>query len=368
MKPCLGYTSCKFFPFTTTYPSMRPSIAAALAIVLPCALLASGARAAISTHQLDNGVIRAVATEEIGGRLLAFSLAGKPNFLKLDDRAGDPAQAIDAKTDNVGYLGHEIWLGPQSQWWSQQNVNPERAAEKAPWPPDPYLSLAKYTVAKKTAQELVVDSPASPVSGIALSKRYALVPGKPNSLQVEVSATNRRDRQVAWDIWFNTRTHGDTRVYVPLADGAEVRAQAIGNDATAPLRYTVAERIFSLDIVAPPPGQSARNGKIFLQPAYGWMAGFRGEQAFIVQFPLQPRSAIHPEQGQIELFSDYRPAEMNMSLLEMEVHAPYVALEPGQTMKAAQLWTIVPYQGPATRAAHIAFLRKQAKQLGLQGL
>ena len=322
----------------------------------------------MTTHQLDNGVVRALATEAIGGRLLAFSLAGKPNFLKFDEQAGDPAQAIDARTDNVGYLGHEIWLGPQSQWWTRQNVNPERAADKTPWPPDPYLSLAKYTVAKKTAQELIVDSPASPVSGIALSKRYALVPGKPNSLQVEVSATNRRQREVAWDIWFNTRTYGDTRVYVPLADGAEVRTQAIGSDAAAPLRYTVAERIFSLDLVAPPPGQSARNGKIFLQPAYGWMAGFRGEQAFIVQFPLQARSAIHPDQGQIELFSHYQPAEMNMSLLEMEVHAPYVALEPGMTMKAAELWTIVPYEGPATRAAHIAFLRKQAKQLGLQGL
>jgi hypothetical protein len=340
----------------------------AAAIALPCALLACGARAGIVTHQLDNGVIRALATEAIGGRLLAFSLVSKPNFLKLDEQAGDPAQAIDARTDNVGYLGHEIWMGPQSQWWSRQTVNQERAAQKAAWPPDPYLSLAKYTVAKKSASELIVDSPASPVSGIALSKRYALVPGKPNSLQVEVSATNRCEHEVAWDIWFNTRTHGDTRVYVPLAEAADVRTQAIGNGAGAPLRYTVAGRIFSLDLVVPPAGQSARNGKIFLQPAYGWMAGFRGAQAFIVQFPLQPRSAIHPEQGQIELFSEYRPAEMDKSLLEMEVHAPYVALEPGKTMKAAELWTIVPYQGPATRAAHIAFLRKQAKQLGLQGL
>jgi hypothetical protein len=341
---------------------------AVAAIALPCATLASGAPADIATHQLDNDVIRVIATEEIGGRLLSFSLAGKPNFLKLDEQAGNPAQAIDARTGNVAYLGHEIWLGPQSRWWSQQSVNRERAAAKAPWPPDPYLSLAKYTLAKKTDRELIVDSPASPVSGIALSKRYALVPDKPNSLQVEVSATNRRDRAVAWDIWFNTRTHGDTRVYVPLADGAGVRTQASRNDGTAPLRYTVAERIFSLDIVAPPPGQSARNGKIFLQPAYGWMAGFRGEQAFIVQFPLQARSAIHPEQGQVELFSDYRPAEMDKGLLEMEVHAPYVALEPGKNMNAAELWTIVPYQGPATRAAHIAFLRKQAKQLGLEGL
>ena len=347
---------------------MRTRTAVSLAIALSCAILACGARAQIATHQLDNGVIRAVATEEIGGRLLSFSLAGKPNFLKLDEKAGNPAQAIDANTENVGYLGHEIWLGPQSQWWSHQNANPQRAAEKAVWPPDPYLSLAKYSVVRKTARELIVDSPASPVSGVSLSKRFALVKGKPNSLQVQVSATNRRDRQVAWDIWFNTRTHGDTLVYVPLADGAQLRAEPVSGPANAPLRYTVADGIFSLDMVAPPPGQMARVGKIFLQPAYGWMAGFHGEQAFIVQFQLQARSAIHPEQGQIELFNDYQPAQSDKGLLEMEVHAPYKTLQPGQTMTAAELWTIIPYQGPATRAAHLAFLRKQATQLGLKGL
>jgi hypothetical protein len=37
-------------------------------------------------------------------------------------------------------------------------------------------------------------------------------------------------------------------------------------------------------------------------------------------------------------------------------------------MKAAEFWIIAPYQGPAKQAAHIAFLLKQARQLGREGL
>jgi hypothetical protein len=341
---------------------------ASLALALPGALLATSVDARVPTHQLDNGTVQASITESIGGRLLSFSLAGKPNFLRLDETAGDPAAPVDARADNVGYLGFEIWAGPQKQWWMHQHVNAERAASKAGWPPDPYLSLAKYKLGKATAQEVVVESPASPVNGLQLKKRYALVEGKPNSLQVDVSATNRRHQNVAWDIWFNTRVRADTQVYVPVASKDDVHMQPVEGEADkAPLTFTYTDRIFSLDVPALTAGQPARNGKVFIQPADGWMAGFHSGQAFIVQFAHQPRSAIHPDQGQIELYNDF-PLDLNKGLMEMEVHAPYVKLAPGHSMRAGELWTILPYDGAATREAHVAFLRAQAGALGLKGL
>jgi hypothetical protein len=336
------------------------------AALLSCALVSVSAGAAIPTHALDNGTVRATVTEAIGGRLLSFSLAGQPKFLRLDEQAGDPAAKVDAASENVGYLGHEIWVGPQKQWWVHQSVNPELAARKANWPPDPYLSLAPYTVTEQSARAVTVASPASPVSGVQLSKRYALVDGKPNSLKLDVSATNRRDSQVAWDIWFNTRTHADTRVYVPVAASSDVRLETV--QPAAPLSYTLRDRVFSLDMPADAPGQRQRKGKLFLQPSSGWMAGFHGAQAFIVQFVLRPRAEIHPDQGQIELYNDFQPGNPNAGLLEMEVHAPYRQLAPGQSMNASETWTILPYAGASSREAHIAFLRKQAKALGLGGL
>ena len=136
--------------------------------------------------------------------------------------------------------------------------------------------------------------------------------------------------------------------------------------AASPPQHTLAGRVFALDV--PAGGQPRRRGKVFLQPSAGWMAGFRGAQAFIVQFQHQARSAIHPDQGQVELYQDIDPARPQGGLIEMEVHAPWHTLAPGARMDAAELWTLLPYGGPDTRAAHLAFLRLHARALGLDGL
>lgn len=335
-----------------------------LLLGLLCALPAA---ANPPVHALDNGTVRAEVTDAIGGRLLSFARAGRPNFLRLDLAAGDPSAPVSADADNVGYLGHETWAGPQKQWWAHQDVNPARKAARAPWPPDPWLSLAKYTIKRVSASELVLDSPASPVNGLQFEKRYALVPGKPDSLRVEAGAINRRAAPVAWDIWFNTRVHGGTHVYVPVAAAGDVRIEAQPpSSGFAPPRHTLAGQVFTLDV--PAAGQPRRRGKVFLQPAAGWMAGFRDGQAFIVQFQLQPKRAIHPDQGQVELYQDIDPAQAGSGLIEMEVHAPWRTLAPGARMDAAELWTLLPYAGPDTRAAHLAFLRIHARALGLDGL
>ena len=340
---------------------------AALASIALSALLSLPSFAAPPVHMLDNGTVRASVTDAIGGRLLAFSLAGQPNFLRLDTAAGNPNAPVDAATGNVAYLGHEVWAGPQKQWWLHQDVNAGRKAAQAPWPPDPYLSLARYTMEAATSDALVLRSPASPVNGLQLVKRYALVPGKPNSLRLDVGAINRRDRPVAWDIWFNTRVHADARVYVPVEADSGVRIEpGTATAGFAPLAYALQDGVFALDV--PTPGQPARRGKVFLRPAAGWMAAFRADQAFIVQFPLQPRAAIHPDQGQVELYNEIHPGEPGKGLLEMEVHAPFCTLAPGARMDAHETWTLLPYAGPDTRAGHLAFLRARARRLGLPGL
>lgn len=340
----------------------------ALALALPCALMAAAHAAPdLPVHTLDNGSVRATVTDAIGGRLLSFGLAGKANFIKIDTSAGNPGAPVDATADNVGYFGHEIWIGPQKEWWSHQDVNPARAG--APWPPDPYLSLARYKVEDKRAGAITLASPASPVNGLQLVKRYSLDPARPHSLRLDVDAANVRTSQVAWDIWFNTRAHADTRVYVPVARREDVRQQAIEpKPDMVPLTWTLADGLFSLDAFPAGAGRPHRNGKMLLQPSSGWMAGFHRGQVLVIQFAHQPRAAIHPDQGQIELYNDWQPDAPDKGLMEMEVHAPYVKLAPGRHMQASELWTLLPYDGPDTRAAQVAFLRSHAKALGLDGI
>jgi hypothetical protein len=345
-------------------PTPRKTV---LALALPCALMAAAHAADIPVHTLDNGSVRATVTDAIGGRLLSFALAGRSNFLKVDTAAGDPGAPIDATMDNVGYMGHEIWIGPQKEWWSHQDVNRARAG--ASWPPDPWLSLARYKIEDARPDAVTLASPASPVNGLQLVKRYSLVAGKPHSLRLDVDAANTRKNQVAWDIWFNTRAHADTRVYVPVARRDDVRQQAIEpKPDMVPLTWTLADGLFSLDFYPAGKGRPHRNGKMLLQPSAGWMAGFHGGQVLVIQFAHQPRAAIHPDQGQVELYNDWQPDAPDKGLMEMEVHAPYVKLAPGRHMQASEQWTLLPYDGPDTRQAQVAFLRAHARELGLVGI
>lgn len=338
---------------------MPRSSQSCLALGLACAFISTAIAAPdqLPAHRFDNGVVQARISEVAGGRLLSFALAGKPNFLLIDESAGNPDAPPDAHSGYIRYQGHEVWIGPQREWWVHQDLNPARAAAKATWPPDPWLSLAKYTLVDKQGDQIALDSPASPVSGVQLRKRYALVADRPDSLRLEAEATNRSGKPAGRDIWFNTRVPAHTRAYVPVASKDDMRIEPAGA-----LQTTLEDGLLSLDL--PAPGQDARKGKLFVQPSHGWVAAFRDGQALVIRFAHQPRAAIHPAQGQVELYQDANPAAPDKGMLEIEVHASYVELAPGQTMKAAELWTILPYDGPATRAAHLAFLRRHAAQLG----
>lgn len=339
-------------------PRSSPSF---LAIGLACFPIAASAFDQLPAHRFDNGVVQARISEVAGGRLLSFALAGKPNFLLIDEAAGNPETPPDAHSGYIRYQGHEVWIGPQREWWVHQDLNPARAAAKATWPPDPWLSLAKYALADQRPGEITLDSPASPVSGVQLRKRYALVAGQPNGLQLDAEATNRSGKPAGRDIWFNTRVPAHTRAYVPVATQEDLRIEPAGA-----LQTTLAGGLLSLDL--PAPGQPARKGKLFIQPSHGWVAAFRDGQALVIRFAHQPRAAIHPAQGQVELFQDADPATQGKGMLEIEVHAPFVELAPGQAMKASELWAILPYDGPATREAHTAFLRRNAAQLGIPAI
>lgn len=315
---------------------------------------------------LKNNKIELQVTPDIGGRVLSFSLRDKNNFLKLGEEVKkNPNPTVNAEAGNIGYFGHEMWVGPQSAWWTQQKVNSERLASQAIWPPDPYLSLGKNKIIAQSAEHLVLEGLESPVSGVQLQKTYSFLKDRPNSLKLDVTTRNIRAEHVAWDIWFNTRVDTETDVYVPVSGMWAVRVDHLTDELIAPLAYRLEQGIFSLDILPPPEGKTSRRGKVFLQPSLGWMAGFKHEQAFIIQFQLQPRNAIHPQQGQVELYLDYQTENPAAGLLEMEVHAPYRTLAPDEIMSATEYWTILSYNGAKTRKAHLDFLRKHAKELGL---
>lgn len=344
-------------------------LAVLFVVALPISAHAASDTSGVELLKLENKSIMVEVTPDIGGRILHFSRQGAPNFLRVGKEVKDiPDPVVDANASNIGYLGHEMWVGPQSAWWTEQSLNTARLKEKAMWPPDPYLVLSSYKVTESDDRQVVLQGPSSPISGVAFTKTYRLLKDSPDSLQLDVTARNTRKSAVSWDIWFNTRVRAEAKVYVPIKNKESLKVNPFPGDDVAPPVYRVKDNLFTFDLVPPPTGKTVRRGKAFMQPADGWMAAFDHGQVFIVQFELQPASLIHPEQGQVELYLDYQPGKPEAGLLEMEVHAPYRTLAPGEAMHAQERWTILTYDGDFTHEGHLQFLRRHSAGLGLRGL
>lgn len=328
--------------------------------------LASSPKAAIERIQLHNEVIELSATPALGGRVLSFNLRGHPNVLKTGIAVDQqPGPEVSATAGDIPYLGHDVWVGPQSQWWLHQQVNPARKAAAAVWPPDPYLSLATTRTVTRSGDQLILEGVPSPVTGVQLRKRVALSSTRADTVEVEATARNIRKQLIAWDLWFNTRVAASTRVFVPVANGADIRVQPPTEAGTTAPTYRHHEGVFVLSADTRQDGLTQR-GKLLLQPSAGWMAGFAGGQVLVIRFTHQPLAAIHPEQGQVELYLDAPPQHPEQGLLEMEVHAPYRQLAPGAQMQAQEQWTLLRYSGPDEQQAQRQFLCSKAKELGLR--
>ncbi|HEX7028341.1 MAG TPA: DUF4380 domain-containing protein [Gammaproteobacteria bacterium] len=308
---------------------------------------------------LEDSVARMEVTAAYGGRVLSFSLQGRENLLKVGEAVMNvPDPEVSPEANNIPYFGHIVWLGPQNEWWTHQQVNPQRFKAKAGWPPDPYLVFARNKVVERTAEKLVLEGVASPVSGVQLRKTFSLTE-KPGMFELFAEAINVSGKELSWDIWFNTRVQPSTSVYVPVTSEQDLRADSGARGTVGPVEYLLSGGLLTLDVERLPTGMTGRRGKLFIQPSAGWMAGFAGEQVFVIEFPLQPKEAIHPAHGQVELYLNYRPESLEDSLIEMEVHAPYRTLKPGEAMRAGERWTVLPYDGPDDKAAHIDFLKKR---------
>jgi hypothetical protein len=335
---------------------MRTTVTSTLLVAL-CLLAASACAGEVERIRLQSTELVVEVTPALGGRVLHAGRRGSPNLIKAGEPVvSQPVPEVSADADDIGYLGHDVWLGPQSGWWSDQQANPARRASKAVWPPDPYLAFAETRVVARSPERLVLEGIDSPVTGVRLLKSFAFDPADPATVVVTAIARNVRERPLSRDLWFNTRTSAATRVYVPVAGAADVRVDAA--EAAAPA-WRIEGGVFSF--LAAAPDMALRRGKVFLQPSAGWMAGFAHGQAFVIRFDHQPRAEIHPEHGQVELYLDHA-RDVQAGLLEMEVHVPFRTLAAGEAMQAQERWTLLPYDGPATQEAELAFL---CERLGL---
>ena len=361
-------------PIPSSMRRIRRRAAAALSAgwLLAGTALAHGpqdAAAAPARARLQSAALHMEISPRLGGRVLHVSVPGMPNLLRTGEAAlrAQPDPPVRPDGDNIPYLGHEVWVGPQADWWRFQKVNAARRKAAAVWPPDPWLAHAPARVLEQSGQRLSLEGAASPVSGVRLLQTFTLGPQRPDTVELAVEMRNVREQPVSRDIWFNTRVPARTRVYVPVAvDGSGVRVRSDTGDGYDGLVSSSVGGLFSLELVPPADGLAGRRGKVFIQPRAGWMAGFASGQAFLVHFAHEPLERIHPEQGQVELYLDWKPGQADGGLLEMEVHGPYATLAPGEATTAREWWVVRRYDGPDRRDAQVAFLRRMLAESGVE--
>jgi len=322
----------------------------------------------LESLHLKNNHVQVVLTPQAGGRVIALSVPGFENILSPGtDVVIQPETVITPSSNRLDYRGHIIWLGPQSEWWVHQQVNATRAQAKSVWPPDPYVTMARNKVVEHSEQRIELKGVESPVSGMRVNKTFALpdqnVPDEETQGTLVITATAEnitRDQTTRWDLWMNTRVTTDTRVYVPVAGAENVRLSPFSPPASGEIQFLMEDGILALNWEKRHTG-AVVEGKLFIQPSAGWMAAFTQEQLFIIGFDLLPESLIHPEQGQVELYLQTGLGAEAGGVIEIEQHAAYKTLVPGQSMSAQQRWRVMPYTGGSTPNDH----RNALRALGL---
>ena len=116
--------------------------AAAVGAVLGLVLATAAAQgqekggAGMDLVELTNGTVVVGVLPPLGGRVVLLKTAGGENLLDSDPRLWKPPfppPAID--TPFKPWNGRIVWVGPQTGFWSQQDLKPDRKKARAGWPP-----------------------------------------------------------------------------------------------------------------------------------------------------------------------------------------------------------------------------------------
>jgi len=322
---------------------------------------------------LKNDRIEVGLLPQAGGRIVLLRRPGQRtggNILLSDPAKWTPADTTPQPSPTayfVDYNGHEIWVGPQQDWWTQQNVNPDRAKSKAVWPPDPWLNVGRYEVVEHKANSIVLRGPPSPVSGVQLTKEVRIQDD--GTVVLKTTAVNVRNEAVSWDLWSLTRLPGRAAAYAPLATGQNCRIELATGDLahTEIAPHLARDGVFAFDShAALPDGMNDLAGKAFLNPENTWIAAFNAGACLLKTMVAAPVAKIHPAQAAIEIFVDIRAPQKGTNapadaagLLELEFHSEYRKLQSGESLTMEESWKIIPYDGPDTADGHIAFLKGQ---------
>jgi hypothetical protein len=302
---------------------------------------------------------------QLGGRIVLLKRAGGQNVLQ-DAHAellDTPEEKLPKPSAGGAWAGegHIVWIGPQKDWWRNQDLNASRKKQGAGWPPDPWIECGRFEVTEKDQRHVKMTGPASPITGLQLTKEIAL---EEKLVRFTVTAKNTRDAEVSWDLWTNTRLPAHARGFAPAKKDECLKFEFIsGQMATErPLELRYANGFAYFEVPADlPDGVNAMRAKFFLKSRAAVAAGFWKDTVLIKRSVASPpETQVHPDQASVEIYQALT-RDGKVSLLELEFHGAYVKLAPGAEMSFAETWELLPYDGANTPEAQAEFLSGAVK-------
>lgn len=294
---------------------------------------------------LERDGLKVGVIPEVGGRIVYLSHEGSDNLLDSPARfwSDRPKQPIYVNTPAPAINGHTTWLSPQSQWWTEQDIFPDRKARRSPWPPDPFLDIGPGKIVAQTPTSLVVELPVSPYTGVQMTKTIELQ--RWPYIMVSATITNKRSEPVTWGLWSNTRTAPGSRAYVPLPDQKRLRfglrSTAPSIDQVWPFKLTEGWIHFD-DDAKPEKPFPAIAGKLGIDTDQRIVGCFVNDRLLLKRAALVLSSEIHPDHSGTEIFArrTHKTRSENSDFIELEFHGPCVTLQPGQSISFSEFWFV----------------------------
>ena len=307
--------------------------------------------------ELTNGTVVVGVLPPLGGRVVLLKTAGGENLLDSDPAFWKPPFPQPAiGTPFRPWNGRVVWVGPQTGFWSQQDLRPELKKQRAGWPPDPFNETGRFEVVERTATLLRLKGGVSPVTGLAFEHEYEIAGER--TVRMKTTATNGRTTPVSWDLWPNTRVRTEGFPYVLTDPVQMLRMEGPRPDDGEVGAYPSEVRGGWLTL---PPGRKPESGrkklwaKAYVRPERGLIAYFLGRQLLVIRAPIVPRAKLHGEQAFIEIYRGAGKGDDNV--LELEMHGPYQTLAPGASMSFEQTFDLLDYEGPEAPEGHMARLQ-----------
>ena len=280
-------------------------------------------------YRLAAGDVSLVVTPDIGGRVISLKHQDEEIFFVQKEHQGEvfdfsQVSAWRLEKSKLGFRlwgGDKTWIAPQKDWWDGI--------------PPLALDAGRYRTIVEDSS-VVVQSQVCPETGLEVTRRITLRPDGAIHLRQEI--VNKSEDTVRKGIWNVTQILRPFDVYVP-----SVRSKLRSyheEDLTLPeCQIIVAQEGDWCQI----PCRDNTLFKIGGMTDAGILLSLRRTKnetiAFLKTFDFD-KTAIYAHRSVVEVFNarDY-------DYLEIEIHAPFIPLKPGDGCHHDQLWRLKRFKG-----------------------